>query len=205
MKKYIAELVGTCLLTLGIAFSIEGGWPIPTVFVAGLIVAIAVYTLGPISGSHLNPAITAAALVLKRITRREAGYYMLCQLVGAFIAMLLAKTYIGVSSVITILAVPENPMPVISGELIGMFFFAFGGAAVVAGKIPRLLSGFVMAGSLVIGVLIASSFGSLGILNPAVAIGLGFMNSLYIILPFVGAMAGAYCYNVITDMVVTKR
>ncbi len=205
MKKYIAELIGTCLLTLGVVLSVGSDWPIPTVLVAGLIVAIAVYTIGPVSGSHLNPAITAVALVLKRITRKEAGYYMLSQLAGALIAMLLAKSYVGVSSIISILAIPENPIPVITGELVGMFFFAFGGAAVVANKAPRLLSGFIMAGSLVIGILIASSFGSLAILNPAVSIGLGFMNSLYVILPFIGAIAGAYCYTIVTDMVVTQN
>jgi aquaporin Z len=196
MKKYIAELVGTCVLTLGVALSIEYSWPVPTVLVAGIIVAIAVYLIGPISGSHLNPAITVAAFVLKRIKKREAIYYMFSQLIGALIAMVVAKTYVGVSDIsASLFFIADSSNPVIIGELVGTFIFALLGSAIVVGQIPRLFSGIAMSFALMIGILAAFGLGSLGVLNPAVAIGLGFFNIIYILVPLVGGALGAYCYR----------
>ena len=83
MKKYLAEAVGTFVLTLlgcGTA-SVVG-----TAMAFGLSVIAMAYTIGGISGCHINPAITLGCLLTKRISCKDATWYMVAQTVGAIIA-----------------------------------------------------------------------------------------------------------------------
>ena len=98
-KKFIAEMIGTMVLVLmgcGAAIfgsdlmqMIGGGtsssWVFMVAFAFGLAVVAMAYTIGPISGCHINPAISLAAFINKRITCHELCYYMVAQIVGAFI------------------------------------------------------------------------------------------------------------------------
>lgn len=60
----------------------------------GIAVVAMAYTIGNISGCHINPAITLGCLVTKRISPKDAAMYMLFQIIGAFIgsAILFALT-----------------------------------------------------------------------------------------------------------------
>lgn len=51
----------------------------------GLAVVAMAYTIGGVSGCHINPAITLGCLLTKRISGKDAGMYMLFQVIGAFI------------------------------------------------------------------------------------------------------------------------
>ena len=96
MKKYLAEMVGTMVLVLrccgsavfagDIAAACETG--VGTLGVAlafGLSVVAMAYTIGVISGCHINPAITLGVYLSKRISGKDAAFYMLFQVIGAFI------------------------------------------------------------------------------------------------------------------------
>ena len=103
MKKYLAEMVGTMVLVLmgcGVAVSL-GCDPVNnipavvgTAFAFGLAVVAMAYTIGGISGCHINPAITLGCFLSGRISVKDCGMYMLFQVVGAFIgsALLYALT-----------------------------------------------------------------------------------------------------------------
>ena len=80
-------------------------------------------------------------------------------------------------------------------EALGAFFFAFGIAAVVYGKVSDHMSGLVIGGSLLLGILMASFSGSAGILNPAVAFALNSLSAVYILGPVVGAVVGFNAYR----------
>ena len=54
-------------------------------FAFGLSLLAMVYTIGPISGCHINPAVTLGFPVAKRISAREAGGYILAQIAGAIL------------------------------------------------------------------------------------------------------------------------
>ena len=95
MKKYLAEMVGTMVLVLmgcGVAVSL-GCDPINnipavvgTAFAFGLSVVAMAYTIGGISGCHINPAITFGVALSGRMKWGEAIGYWIGQIVGAIIA-----------------------------------------------------------------------------------------------------------------------
>ena len=93
MKKYIAECIGTFVLTFlgcGAAVSLSCGTDaasvVGTAIAFGLSVVAMAYTIGGISGCHINPAITLGCLVTGRISVKDTIGYMCGQLVGAIIA-----------------------------------------------------------------------------------------------------------------------
>lgn len=57
-KKLLAEGFGTFILTLTAMFSILGSFDVPTPVLVGLTLMLFVYTIGSLSGAHLNPAVT---------------------------------------------------------------------------------------------------------------------------------------------------
>ena len=94
MKKYLAEMIGTMVLVLmgcGSAVFAGASQPFSAVgtlgvaFAFGLSVLAMVYTIGKISGCHINPAITLGMLLSKKISGKDAGMYMIFQVIGAII------------------------------------------------------------------------------------------------------------------------
>jgi aquaporin Z len=89
MKKYFAELVGTAALVfIGCGSAVIAGGQIGyygIAFAFGLIVLAMVYAIGPISGCHINPAITVAMWVADKIKGKDAIYYIIFQCLGAVI------------------------------------------------------------------------------------------------------------------------
>lgn len=92
MKKYLAEMVGTMILVLmgcgSAVFNGGCGTPAQVLMVAvafGLSVVAMAYTIGGISGCHINPAITLGCFLSGRMNGKDAGMYMLFQVIGAFI------------------------------------------------------------------------------------------------------------------------
>ena len=94
MKKYLAEMIGTMVLVLmGCGSAVFAGTVQPfssvgtlgVAFAFGLAVLTMVYTIGKISGWHINPAITLGMLLSKRISGKDAGMYMIFQVIGAII------------------------------------------------------------------------------------------------------------------------
>lgn len=92
MKKYLAEMIGTMVLVLmgcGTAVSLACGADtasvVGTAAAFGLAVVAMAYTIGGVSGCHINPAITLACLISGRISGKDAFMYMVFQVIGAFI------------------------------------------------------------------------------------------------------------------------
>jgi aquaporin Z len=89
MKKYIAELIGTMVLVLmGCGSAVIAGSYIGYLGIAfafGLAVVAMVYAIGSVSGCHINPAITISMLVARKISGKDAAFYIVMQCVGAVI------------------------------------------------------------------------------------------------------------------------
>src|ERR1700722_2969857 len=98
MKKYLAELFGTFALvfagTGAIVVNETTGGAVSHVGVAltfGLVVLAMIYTIGDVSGAHLNPAVTLGFCAARRMPFRLAAPYLLSQFAGAFLASVLLR------------------------------------------------------------------------------------------------------------------
>jgi aquaporin Z len=93
MKEYLAELVGTFVLVFGgVGSAVLAGGKIGFVgvsFAFGLSLLAMVYTIGPISGCHVNPAVTVGLLLHRKIAVRKATGYIAAQIAGSIIASFL--------------------------------------------------------------------------------------------------------------------
>jgi aquaporin Z len=89
MKKYIAELIGTFVLVFGgcgsavIAGEHIGFLGVSLAF--GLTLLAMAYAIGPISGCHINPAVTIGLLVSKKIPARDVPGYIIAQILGGIL------------------------------------------------------------------------------------------------------------------------
>ena len=161
---------------------------------AGLTLALFVYSIGHISGCHINPAVTLGLLSVKKISLRDAAYYIGAQVVGAIFAMAVVHS-LGVSTTTT----PSNALTVGIAEALGAFFFTFGIASVVAGRVHSAMNGLVVGGSLLLGIAIAAGAGSAGVLNPAVALALYLYIPAYLVGPIVGSVLGFNAYKMLNQ------
>jgi aquaporin Z len=99
-RKLTAELLGTALLvyfavgvaTLSFGFGTAGGsfaaGVVATALAFGLTLLALAYVLGPISGCHVNPAVTMGALLARRLPVGEAIGYWIAQFVGGILGAL---------------------------------------------------------------------------------------------------------------------
>ncbi len=92
MKKYVAEMVGTFVLTLlgcGTAMFLGCNTPagvVGTAMAFGLSVVAMAYAIGGISGCHINPAITFGVVLSGRMSWKDACGYWVGQVIGGIIA-----------------------------------------------------------------------------------------------------------------------
>lgn len=225
MKKYLAELVGTMVLVLmgcGVAVSVnctsaglEGtASVIATAFAFGLSVVAMAYTIGGISGCHINPAITLGALLTKRIGAKDAVMYMIFQTIGAIIgaAILFALTSTSpdmVAGTATGANATQTGVDTIGG-LLAEVVFTFVFVLVVLGttdskKGAGNFAGLAIGLSLVLVHLACIRYTGTSV-NPARSIGPALFEGgkaleqlwIFIVGPFVGAVLAAGCWSVLS-------
>lgn len=189
MRKYLAEITGTFILTFTVILSLAGAAPMATPIAAALAVGIGVYMFGSLSGAHFNPAITLGVLAVRKISVNDAVLYITSQLIGAGAATILARTIVEMPT----LTASSSP-DVMMMELIGTFILALGVGAAVHGKVSPGASGLTVGGSLLVGIIVAAA-GSNGVLNPAVALGIGSFSYAYLLGPVVGGALGMVLYS----------
>ena len=89
MKKYIAEFIGTFVLVAlacGVAVVVgcgTAGGVVATSLAFGLVIVAMAYSVGNISGCHINPAVSLAMLITKKISGKEFAFYVIAQVLGA--------------------------------------------------------------------------------------------------------------------------
>ena len=199
-KVLAAELFGTFSLALAVLISLNNpGFPVPTPVIAGLTLGLFVYTIGPISGCHINPAVTISLMALKKIDLADAAGYVAAQFVGGGLAMLVGGYLTSPAPVVA-----SNAASVGFAELLGAVIFLFGIGSVVLGRVPAAVNGIVIGGSLTLGVHFAALVSN-GVLNPAVALGIGSLSLPYVWGPILGGVAGALLARVLGDSSATAE
>ena len=91
MKKAIAEFIGTFTLVFvacGVAGA-TGGDLVATSLAFGLTIVAMAYSVGRVSGCHINPAVSLGCLVTKRMTVKEFCFYVVSQILGGFVGAVL--------------------------------------------------------------------------------------------------------------------
>lgn len=86
-QRYIAEFIGTLFLVLmGVGSALIAGPQIGSLGISlafGMVIMVLAYILGPISGAHLNPAVTLGLYFAKRLAGKHIIPYMIAQFLGA--------------------------------------------------------------------------------------------------------------------------
>lgn len=101
MKKYISEFVGTFSLTFfacGVAVLIGCNTPagiIATSLSFGLVIVAMAYSIGNVSGCHINPAVTIAMFIDERIDKKDCIAYIISQILGALSGSLILALCLG--------------------------------------------------------------------------------------------------------------
>ena len=86
-KKGIAECIGTFVLVFaacGVA-AFTAGSLVATSLAFGLVIVAMAYSIGRVSGCHINPAVSLACLLSKRMTLKEFFVYVCAQVLGGFV------------------------------------------------------------------------------------------------------------------------
>ena len=219
MKKYLAELVGTFVLTfLGCGAAVALGCgaentpAIGTAVAFGLAVVAMAYTIGGISGCHINPAITLGCFLTGRIDAKDCGMYMLFQVVGAILgAAALAGIVATDPSLIITTATGANSCAygvtnglIVEIVLTALFVLVVLGATAKANEATGKFAGLAIGLSLILIHLVGIHFTGTSV-NPARSIGPALFEGgqalselwVFIIGPFIGGAIAALIWKVI--------
>ncbi|MBO4660484.1 MAG: MIP family channel protein [Prevotella sp.] len=222
MKKYLAELVGTFVLTfLGCGAAVALGCSpentaaiVGTALAFGLAVVAMAYTIGGISGCHINPAITLGCFLTGRIDAKDCGMYMLFQTVGAILA---AATLAGIvatdPSLVITTATGANACSygvtnglIVEIVLTALFVLVVLGATAKTNEATGKFAGLAIGLSLVLIHLVGIHFTGTSV-NPARSIGPAFFEGgqalselwVFIIGPFIGGAIAALIWKAIDE------
>ena len=189
-----AEFLGTGVLTL-LILSVQRstiGVPFFVALAAGLTLALMVFALGSTLTTHLNPAITLGMWTARKINTVTGILYIAMQLLGAWAAYGLYTYYVG------------NSLQPIGGhftgrilvaEAVGTGLFAFGWAAATTRFLSVAANASFAGLSYMLGVVAASS-AAIGLLNPAVSLGVrAWVWGTYVLGPVIGAIIGINLYG----------
>jgi aquaporin Z len=193
-EAVLAEFIGTFGLTLAVIISLSSPiFGLPTAVVAAATVGFFVLVIGSISGCHINPAITVGQFTLGKIKYLTAIAYIIAQVSGALLALVIFGLFN--NNEIFELGATET-WDVFWAEALGAAILGFAVAAAVLNKMDAVASGLTVGGGLLIGI-IAASIASNGVLNPAVAVGIGSATWPYIAGPILGAVIGSQTYRIL--------
>lgn len=218
MKKYLAEMIGTMVLVLmgcGSAVFAGASQPFMSVgtlgvaFAFGLAVVAMAYTIGKISGCHINPAITLSMWVSKKMSGKDAGMYMLFQVIGAIlgsaILFVLAKNSGSTTTLTGANSYAEgNLVPAFIAETVFTFIFVL----VVLGSTSKgannKFAGLAIGLALVLVHIVCIPITGTSV-NPARSIGPALFEGgqalsqlwMFIVAPFLGALIAAFVWKAI--------
>ena len=211
MKKYIAECVGTMLLTLiacGVAV-VSGADLVATSLAFGLVIVAAAYSIGNVSGCHINPAVSIALTVAGKMKVKECIYYVIAQIIGAFIGSLLLALVLGSFSALGAngLIGDTSIWIALVVEIILTFIFTTTILGVTDKKENGHVTGIVIGLTLVLVHLFGLSFTGTSVnparsLAPAVLQGGSALGNvwIFIVAPIIGAiLAGLFYKFVLKD------
>ncbi len=189
----VAEALGTFVLVAVVLNVTRYGLPLFTALAAGLTVAAFTSVVGKVSGGHFNPAITLGFLSIRKISVARAIAYLVVQFAAAFAAY---ELYAYLTGRPLLNSTAPFALKVFLAEAIGALIFGFAFAAVIKQKVEGWQAAATIGIGLFLGITVAG-LGSVGIINPAVALGVrsfDLMGFSYWLAPIIGVIVGFYGY-----------
>lgn len=220
MKKYISEFVGTLVLVLvacGVAV-VTGANVIATSLAFGLVIVAMAYSIGNVSGCHINPAVSLAMFLTKKMDKKDFICYVVAQVLGATVGAALlgvlldsfgslgANTY-GLSGQLA-----TNVWIALLVEVILTFIFVTTILGVTSKSENSSVSGIVIGLCLTLVHLLGISFTGTSV-NPARSLGPALLQGgkalsqvwVFILAPLVGATLAALFYKYVLVEVKRKK
>lgn len=210
LKNYVAEFIGTYfLLFFGtgamIVNQVYGGviGHLGIAFAWGFVVIAMIYALGEKSGAHINPAVTIAFLVLKKISFKKSVGYIISQLLGAIFASFTLFFMFPEATTMGETIPVESWQQAFIMEFILSFFLMFVIINVATGsKEQGIIAGFaigisVMICALVGGPISVASMNPARSIAPALAIGNFEHLWMYIVSPILGMVSAVGVWKVL--------
>jgi aquaporin Z len=196
LATLVAEFLGTGVLTL-LILSVQRstiGVPFFVALAAGLAVVVMSFAVAGTSGGYFNPALTIGMWTARKLETVTAVLYVAVQLLGGFAAYQLYSYFV------------NNALQPVGGhftgrilaaEAVGAGIFAFGWSAAVFQKFSPSVRASVAGLSLTVGIIAASS-AAIGLLNPAVALGVkAWVWGTYVLGPVIGAVVAVNLYSML--------
>lgn len=196
VAQIVAEFVGTGALTL-VVLAIQRSSLSLSFFIAaggGLAVAALIFVFGRSSGAQLNPAITFALWTARQVRTVEAIVYIVAQFLGGYLAYLL-YTYLVNNHYQNIGG--KYSTHIMIAEAVGTLVFSLGWATIVYQRLAGGVQAATAGITYMLGVIIAAS-ASLGLINPALALGSNAWQwGNYLAGPVLGAVIGVNLYGLL--------
>lgn len=214
MRKYISEFIGTLVLVLfgcGIAV-VSGGNLVATALAFGLAIVAEAYVIGPISGCHVNPAVSLAMVINKKMPKEDFAWYVVFQVLGAIagttiLYTILSNTDLGTAALSAnyygeLSAVNTTLFGAILTEVVLTCVFVYTILGVTSDKDKSAIAGIVIGLTLtfvhLIGIpLTGTSVNPARSLAPAIFIGKEAIKQVwvFIVSPLIGATIAAFLYK----------
>ena len=213
MKKYLAEAIGTCVLVLIgcgtaalIGCEVTGGY-LATAFAFGLSIVAMAYSIGNVSGCHVNPAVSLAMFMSGKLSKKDFGGYVVAQVLGAIVGAALIAVIIGRNSGLGCNGLYEGNIAkslVVEVALTFIFVLAILGVTskVENSSVAGLVIGLTLTLVHILGIgLTGTSVNPARSLGPALLAGGESLAVVwvFIIAPLAGAALAAVCYKALAS------
>ena len=212
MKKYYAEFIGTYALVFAgtgaiIVNDLSNGaiTHLGVAITFGLIVMTVIYSIGDVSGAHINPAVTIAFAVAKRLDYKEVMPYVLWQCAGALLASGTLRVLFPVHSTLGATLPAGSWHQAFLLELLLTFFLMFVILRVSTGaKEKGIVAGIVIGAVVALeaifaGPICGASMNPARSLGPALVAGNSTHLWVYLVAPTIGAVLGSLAYQIIRE------
>lgn len=211
MKKYLAEFIGTFVLVFFacgtaavVGCSAENGTGyLLTALAFGLVIVAMAYSVGNVSGCHINPAVSIAMLLTKRLSLKDFIGYVIAQFAGATVGDALLMLFVGRDSGLGANALYQGNIGLsLLIEVILTFVFVFAILGVTSKIKNGAVAGIVIGLSLTLVHILGISFTGTSVnparsFGPALLVGGEALKNVWVFLvaPLVGGVLAALAHQ----------
>lgn len=218
IRAYFAEFLGTMLLTFFgcasaciVGTDVKGGYLIVAI-TFGLVLTSLCYIIGPVSGCHVNPAVTIALIINKGVSLIDGAFYVVCQFAGGIaggglLSYFFKEEYgLGSNNLTNTYLLDKDLEYSIIIEIILTFAFILTILGVTSKKENSSISGIIIGASLTLVHIIGIHYTGTSVnparsLGPAIFAGGEYLSNLwvFILAPVIGAVIAAFVWKILKD------